>query len=1242
MSPVNRTDNGLGLPIASRVDEAPIRTVESVIEPGEEINYVVYFINDSNLGQSPILELKVENKLIIKAVIDSGSEISLISYDVYDKLIKAGTRLLVLPVEGVVLVTAFGKKSDRIKTQVYLEFTIGTDRFEHVFMVSSQLRNEAIIGCEFMKEFGVCIDFRKGTIRYDREGELKEREFVTSVETPNNESEGSKVKAVVLSNPPHPKSAESVDPELKGMDNSCFNPAHTQHRAVVKGKRNHDSSDLNMFPERTFNSSGGDDLELYGTECDHFICKEAPGIKISEMLEGQSRGSDGLVVVGEVSLRANSILEDLPGAEPNTHSENSPPDPRAFSKEDVYNIGKQISCLNSTQRQKLSSVLLRYVEFLTTKPGRCSLMKYKFQIVADQPIVGFSRPIPFAQRPAVRALINQMMSDGILEISNSHILNPLTIVDKGEGKIRMCVDARKVNQVTVPDYERAPPIQELLQKFNGAKYLTSLDLSAAFHQVQLDEESRPYTAFLFDSTVYQFTRIPYGFKNSLPAFIRAIKLALGGSNQANVVHYVDDVLIYSETFDEHMMHLDAVLAKLTKAGFTINAKKCRFCKEEVKFLGHRIDRTGVSADPERIAAILHYPAPRNARQLRQFLGTCNFHSRFIAGYANYVAPLTPLLKQGVKWKWSQESQDAFLKLRGSFANSIYLIHPREDLPYAIYTDASKLGISSILTQVNESGENLVVSTASRILTQVERRYSTCEQELLAVTYALQKFRIYVVGHQITVYSDNKALSFLKKCNLTSARVTRWIMQLQEYDLKIEHISGTHNHFADILSRNPIGLSQESRDQALKPHEVNVRKVNLGTDKTLMKELGSLSVHQRGDPILAKIRDELVKHPLKLKEKYKIHDGVLYCKNDRTYPYWRAMIPNQLETRMIGYVHMLSGHQGTDKNMRQIAQSFHLRSLGRKVRRYVAHCDTCQRVKHPNRAYEIERVSHLPTKPGELTTVDLYGPLPTGRGGVKYLLVCLEFFSKHVKLYPLKSATTRSCLNKLRNQYLQEVTKPKVILSDHGSQFASPAWQRALADMGIQCKYSPIRHPESNPTERVMRELGKYFKIYCNKTHKKWPELVPYIEKWLNTSVSQSTGYTPVELLFGEPQPNMFQKVLNNNVNQSQGEEPLADKLIRAYARMKIKAEKRNRKRRTGNTKWNPKTGDLVLVKCQTFSEAAQGITAKFQLIYEGPYIISKLISPSIYELSEVTGKIRGIFNKSHMKPYLSANPEDRV
>ncbi|PNF18243.1 hypothetical protein B7P43_G16458 [Cryptotermes secundus] len=457
------------------------------------------------------------------------------------------------------------------------------------------------------------------------------------------------------------------------------------------------------------------------------------------------------------------------------------------------------------------------------------------------------------------------------------------------------------------------------------------------------------------------------------------------------------------------------------------------------------------------------------------------------------------------------------------------------------------------------------------------------------------------------------------------------MQLQEYDLEIVHIKGTKNVFEDLLFRNPTVLSREGRDLVMKPREMFVAKVDLGIDRTPMKELGNWSEHQLGDPTLMKIREELESNPTKLEGRYMLRDNILYCKNDRTHCCWRTMLPRQLEYMVINYVHTLLGHQGTDKCMYQISQSFYLKSLGRKVRKYVAHCDICQRANHPNKAYEIERISHLPTRPGALLTLDLYGPLPTGRGGVKYLLVCPEFFTKHVTLYPLKAATTRSCLKKLREHHFQRVITPEVILSDRGSQFASPAWQKALAELGIQCKYCPIRHPESNPTERIMRELGKYFKIYCHETHKKWPELVPYIENWLNSSVSSSTGYDPMELLGANPRPDDSRKLLKKDADQLPREHALADKLIKAYARMKLKAHRRNRRRKTARTKWKPSLRELVLVKRQPNSDAAHGIISKFQLPYEGPYLIHRKTSPSTYELEDAEDKIWGLFSIKNLK-----------
>jgi hypothetical protein len=221
-----------------------------------------------------------------------------------------------------------------------------------------------------------------------------------------------------------------------------------------------------------------------------------------------------------------------------------------------------------------------------------------------------------------------------------------------------------------------------------------------------------------------------------------------------------------------MDHLDTVLNKLTFAGFTITARKCSFCKPEIKFLGHVVSREKLMPDPQRIEAILNYPASRNQKQLRRFLGVCCFHHRFIINYANYVAPLLVLLQKQSKWKWSTEVQSAFETLRERLAHSIHLIHPDDDLPYIIHTDASGKVIAAVLMQTKEDGKTRLVSTAPRVLKLAEQRYSTCEQELLAIVYALQKFRIYVFGNKIMLYTDNKSLSLLHKCSLTFIRVVR--------------------------------------------------------------------------------------------------------------------------------------------------------------------------------------------------------------------------------------------------------------------------------------------------------------------------------------------------------------------------------------------------------------------------------------------------------------------------------------
>ena len=229
-------------------------------------------------------------------------------------------------------------------------------------------------------------------------------------------------------------------------------------------------------------------------------------------------------------------------------------------------------------------------------------------------------------------------------------------------------------------------------------------------------------------------------------------------------------------------------------------------------------------------------------------------------------------------------------------------------------------------------------------------------------------------------------------------------------------------------------------------------------------------------------------------------------------------------KVIKLVHLSLGRAGSEKCVAEIAHTFNIKNLGRKVRK-ISSCDVCQRVKHPHWAYEIESRRHLPEKPEDLSALDFYGQLPVWRGGVRYILMCLDVFSKHINLYPRRTATTESCLSKLTTDYFPQVIKPSCILSDRGTQFTSPMWKKKLSELDVTVRFSPIRHPESNPIQCVMRLIGKYYKIYCHATQKNWPELIPKIESWLNTTISGSNAFTSMELMFNDSRPDLFSRIL---------------------------------------------------------------------------------------------------------------------
>jgi hypothetical protein len=1193
----------------------------------------MYMINAGKLATCPKIETMFGD-IHVEMILDTGSQVSVLSNDIFLQLKLRGP-IMELPAQSVVLMSAFGNKTSRVKRQALISFTINGDEFENNFLISPQLISPGILGADFLYEYKFSIDLgsRHMTRVTPGEGtEVRRYELICKREL-NTRDE-------VIG-----KMGESQGEVLKVKTVNCDGRALLQPslvRTPTLGVRKDRRCEYSR--ERKFlDESGCSEGEKLGEETN------VDGIERMEVeiLSNDEVEEEGEEICGNVPVNDDDNDNDGDGDSDSDNDEDLHPkigleelrQPQVPNADDVIDEVVETAHLRSAeQREEVRAILRKYQESFSSTPGLCVNFEYGFELTDHAPFSYRERPVPYAIRDAVREQMEMMIRQGIIEPATSPYSNPLVVVPKANKVPRICLDARRLNAVTIADSERTQPIQELLQQFDGVQFLSSLDLTAAFLQISMRPDCRKYTAFLFNSQQYQFCRMTYGLKNSGCALIRAMRRIFGPETHGYLCQYIDDLYIHTNSYEEHLERVEFVLRRLSENGFTINLNKCKFFRTSIEFLGHIIGNKGVSPDPDRIASILNYPAPKNQKQLRQFLGTCNFHHRFIINYAEYAAHLVPLLKKGVRWKWDQDHEEAFLKLRNAFAASIHLAHPRSDLIYEIYTDSSCYAISGILAQTDEKGQVSIITTASRVLSPTERRYTTCEQVLLAVVFALQKFRIYVYGRKVKLYTDNKSVSFLGKCVITSNRVARWALRIQEYDLTLVHIAGTKNHFADVLSRNPAGLTPEQVIALKRPQGLMIARIDLGLDMSIRRGIRNLASIQDRDPDLQEIRRLLKEGCVNLTGRFLMHENLLYTVDTRNGTTWKVVIPRELEEKLITYVHLAKGHAGTDKCVRIINEMFHLKNLGRKTRKLLACCEVCQKVKFPNSKYDVENRPHLPERKGQLVSVDFYGPAPRGRGGVRYLFMCLDVFTKFIKLYPLKSATTKACLQKITDNYIPYVVKPETILSDHGTQYTSRKWIDGVKQFGINVRFTPIRNPQSNPVERFMREIGKACRIYCEDNHKKWPELIPHLESWINETVSEATGFTPRELMYGGNAPRLFSELLPTSPEEERELLTSEQKAAQVFARLKKRAEKRERRVKRGRCKWDPSVGEEVLVEASRLSDANRGLTHKFARPYEGPFCISRIVSPAIFEISDSKGKIRGMFSKGALKKFKVKDP----
>ena len=374
-------------------------------------------------------------------------------------------------------------------------------------------------------------------------------------------------------------------------------------------------------------------------------------------------------------------------------------------------------------------------------------------------------------------------------------------VKKPNGNVRLCLDARKLNAVTEKDAYPQQQINRILVQLHGTRFLSAIDFSDAFLQVELDEQSRPKTAFSISGKGYfAYSRMPFGLCNSGATLCRLVDQVLGCDLEPHVFVYLDDIIVATDTFEKHLNILKIISERLTKANLSISLDKSRFCMQELNYLGYIIGQDGIRPNPEKTASIHSYPKPKNMKDVRRLLGMAGWYRRFIPNFSTITAPLTELIKKGKKFEWSDRAENALEDVKKALVSEPVLANPDYEQPFTIQTDASDLGMGGVLVQGEGKGCEKVIAYMSSKFSSAQRKYTTTERECLAVITAIEKFRQYIEGTKFKVVTDHASLLWLKNLKDPSGRLCRWALRLQPYDFEFIHRRGTQMAVADALSR----------------------------------------------------------------------------------------------------------------------------------------------------------------------------------------------------------------------------------------------------------------------------------------------------------------------------------------------------------------------------------------------------------------------------------------------------------
>lgn len=828
--------------------------------------------------------------------------------------------------------------------------------------------------------------------------------------------------------------------------------------------------------------------------------------------------------------------------------------------------------------------------------GRCPEVKHQIFVENATPICQKIRRVPLGLEDKVDKLVEDLLEKEVIRKSSSPWNSPLVIVQKKSGDIRLCVDYRMLNSITRKSTYPIPSAEELFDTLGGSKFFSSLDLSSAYYQCEIEEEHKKLTAFGTRRGHYEFNRMPFGLTGAPFTFQHMMHIVLKAENWEQCLIYLDDILVFGRTFEQHLQRLRTIFLKIREAGIKLSPDKCNFFQSELCFLGHIISHEGIKTDPKKVEAVAEWKKPGTIQEMRSFLGFTNYYRKFIDSYASLAGPLENLMtisgKNNMKCKnktmlqWNPEAEAIFLSLKRSLTTAPVLSFPVRGGRFILDCDASHNYLGAVLSQV-QNGEERVIAYGSKKMSKCEVGYCVTRKELLSVYTFVVKFRHYLLGSNFLIRTDHKALTWLlrwKKPN--TSQYCTWVAELDTYDFEIIHRPGENHINADVLSR-PFQCEQCEIEHSEPKKKRNVKILDTKSTAEVR--------HIQKDDSLTDVSSK---------------------------------------QRIIKSFHNGLGHIGVLKTLDLMRNKHSWRGMDNDVHDYIRNCLHCAKRK-ATKPLSTELDLHVQaSKPFEKIMIDIAGPLPITSTGYSYILGIVDVYSRFLMLIPLRKTTTESIVDMILKRWISIFGCPIQIISDGGPNLNSRLMKDFCQMFLVEKITSSPYHPQSNGIiERYFRTVKDMIYAVCKDTRKEWHHTLPHIEMALRATKHQTTGFSPFEIIFGNKMK-IPQLIGTENLNPTS----YNDYMITTNASRKVVAEILRQKVRTiDSSEKAPKfiIGQQVMVK-KPFGNKPSVLQAR----YFGPCIVLKIVGPKTYQLLFNNCKI--IRNSDLLKPFSSKAIQPRL